>query len=705
MEYKDNKIYKKINVTKSPNTKNYYFHTPNDDDMKKLIVQFNEALKEMKLNTISDIKLLYPRKALDYIKECQWYEMPEYVIDKQITGSPSFIFSYKNGDETVKKLFELLSKKLNTTVSYTNKTAWYPNRLESLYTLKDYVYESPIKNKYPIYIISVGRWKERLTVKYLEWSKIDYKIVVEPSQYNNYAEVIDKSKILTLPEDYSKKNTGSIPARNFVLEHSRKNGDKRHWILDDNIRCYKRMNHSQRTVVKGGVAFRVVEDYVDRYTNIMLSGHNYTMFVVPTSTALKPVTFNSKVYSSILLDNSIPFQWRGRYNEDVDLSLRVLKAGYPTVQFNCIAADKLKTLVSKGGNTDTIYNVKDAHLLKAKSLKDQHPDVVEIGKRFDRIHHKVNYQPFKKNKMIPIPNLKLKNIINEFGMKLVKKPKNFNMDDEEENSDSEENKDIEKNIDIDYMVKTHRISFLKKYNLADKSYSLKELSEISSVPMTILQQVYNRGIGAYKTNPTSVRLKKSFIPNVPAPMSMKLSKEQWAMARVYSFLDNNPKVDNDLRTEIEEKNENKYMEGSARKKKLTKKEIEYYKKALEIYEQSPLDFVELPPTDKQDLVKNWDALGLYIHPALNNVIEGIAIGTASGKPNFALHAVIVHKPYSLEKAQMDAMNIMKSKKPKFMRETTQSYRFRNIPKTKFDRKTFKTQVINPHISLIWGQLM
>ena len=36
-----------------------------------------------------------------------------------------------------------------------------------------------------------------------------------------------------------------------------------------------------------------------------------------------------------------------------------------------------------------------------------------------------------------------------------------------------------------------------------------------------MQQIYNKGIGAYKTNPSSVR------PNVK-------SKEQWAMARVYS---------------------------------------------------------------------------------------------------------------------------------------------------------------------------
>ena len=94
---------------------------------------------------------------------------------------------------------------------------------------------------------------------------------------------------------------------------------------------------------------------------------------------------------------------------------------------------------------------------------------------------------------------------------------------------------------------THRENFLKARQLRDKGYSLKELAEISSVPLATLQDVYNRGIGAYKTNPSSVRLKGSFVKGVKAPASQKLSKEQWAMARVYSFLDGNPKHDNDLR--------------------------------------------------------------------------------------------------------------------------------------------------------------
>lgn len=94
---------------------------------------------------------------------------------------------------------------------------------------------------------------------------------------------------------------------------------------------------------------------------------------------------------------------------------------------------------------------------------------------------------------------------------------------------------------------THRESFIRKFKVEDKPYSLEEVSEISSVPIRILREVYNRGIGAYKTQPMSVRLKGSYVKNVKAPMSKKLSKEQWGMARVYSFLDGNPKHDNDLR--------------------------------------------------------------------------------------------------------------------------------------------------------------
>ncbi len=70
----------------------------------------------------------------------------------------------------------------------------------------------------------------------------------------------------------------------------------------------------------------------------------------------------------------------------------------------------------------------------------------------------------------------------------------------------------------------------------DEPHSKKEISKISNVPMKVLDEVYDRGLGAYKTNPQSVRLKGSYKKDVKAPMSKKLSAERWAQARVYSFV-------------------------------------------------------------------------------------------------------------------------------------------------------------------------
>lgn len=90
---------------------------------------------------------------------------------------------------------------------------------------------------------------------------------------------------------------------------------------------------------------------------------------------------------------------------------------------------------------------------------------------------------------------------------------------------------------------TNRLQFLKLFDLpADTSLSLKEISAMSKLPMKALREVYNRGIGAYKGNPQSVRMKGTFKKNVNAPLSMKLSKEQWAMGRIFAFVMGTPKV-------------------------------------------------------------------------------------------------------------------------------------------------------------------
>jgi hypothetical protein len=82
--------------------------------------------------------------------------------------------------------------------------------------------------------------------------------------------------------------------------------------------------------------------------------------------------------------------------------------------------------------------------------------------------------------------------------------------------------------------------------------------------------------------------------------------------------------------------------------------------------------------------------------------EGLFGG--SSDDNYKLHAVIFKKPINLETVIEESMNIMHKKKTPFIRETHQSYRVRNIPKTKFYKDSFRTKIINPSISLIFGEL-
>lgn len=291
----------------------------------------------------------------------------------------------------------------------------------------------PYELKYPVYIISKGRYKNRLTVKSLELINVPYRIVVEDSEYDKYAEYIDKKNILVLPTDFRENPKwsipdlnglvgGSIPARNWVWDHSTSEGHDRHWILDDNIRYFYRMNRNKRVRVTSGTIFRLAEDFADRFENVGQAGFNYLNFAHKEK-ELPPYYMNTRIYSCILNDNKIGFRWRGRYNEDTDLSLRILKAGYCTILYNAFLCGKVDTLSMKGGNTDSVYIDGDNRYRFAKSLYDQHPDVVRIIKRWERYHHFVDYKRFKIGNKFKLKDeykdIHLKGT-NEHGLKLVK---------------------------------------------------------------------------------------------------------------------------------------------------------------------------------------------------------------------------------------------------------------------------------------------
>lgn len=272
--------------------------------------------------------------------------------------------------------------------------------------------------KYPVYIISKGRADTRQTSRFLEKGSIPYHIVIEPQEYDQYAAVIDPAKILTLP--FSNLGQGSIPARNWVWEHSIERGAARHWILDDNIAGLSWYNHNQRHYLRTGTGFVIMEDFADRYENIALAGPQYDFLVPKREGRPAPVRLNTRVYSFILIKNDIPYRWRGRYNEDTDLSLCALKGGWCTALFIVFLQKKAATMALPGGNTDELY-AGDGRLKMAQSLQAQHPDVVKIAWKWGRWQHQVDYRPFKNNRPLLKPGVVIPDEPNNYGMVLRKR--------------------------------------------------------------------------------------------------------------------------------------------------------------------------------------------------------------------------------------------------------------------------------------------
>ena len=72
------------------------------------------------------------------------------------------------------------------------------------------------------------------------------------------------------------------------------------------------------------------------------------------------------------------------------------------------------------------------------------------------------------------------------------------------------------------MVVTYKNKFNKKYGFPkDESHSIAEIANITGYNKAGLQTIFNKGVGAFKTNRAAVR------PHVK-------SADQWAYARLYA---------------------------------------------------------------------------------------------------------------------------------------------------------------------------
>ena len=236
-------------------------------------------------------------------------------------------------------------------------------------------------SRYPIYVVSKGRFENCLTAKFLIRDATPFQLVVEKEQVEQYARY-GRERLRVLP----RSDQGLIYARNWVFDDALAAGAARFWILDDNILRLKRRVDGRRIPCNSDLALACVEDFVDRYENVGLAGLSYEMFV-PNGKEIPPFFVNTHVYSCTLVNTAIPYRWRSYLNDDTDLCLQVLSGGWCTVATNAFIQFKVQTMKMKGGNTG-IYQG-DGRLKMARSLERLWPGVATVGRRFKRPQHMI----------------------------------------------------------------------------------------------------------------------------------------------------------------------------------------------------------------------------------------------------------------------------------------------------------------------------
>jgi len=279
-----------------------------------------------------------------------------------------------------------------------------------------------------------------LTSRSLSRMKVNHYIAIEPQDKEPYEAALDnfgiRDYVTLLVAPFSNHGDGPGRARNWCWDHAISIGAEKHWVLDDNIVDFYRLNENIRIRVESGAIFKAAEDFVDRYENVPISGFQYRFFIAPNQ-KYPPYVKNTRIYSCLLISNDCKYRWRGRYNEDTDICLRVLKDGDCTIQFNAFLQGKAATQTVKGGNTAEFYHAEgtqdkskwrdgqlnpEGTVNKSQMLVDLHPDVATMVWRYGRWHHYVDYSPFKKNKLRLKQNVELNSFakVDNYGMKLVK---------------------------------------------------------------------------------------------------------------------------------------------------------------------------------------------------------------------------------------------------------------------------------------------
>jgi len=247
-----------------------------------------------------------------------------------------------------------------------------------------------LKPHYSFYIPSKGRAGKSSTVELLRYEGLDFRIAVEPQDWESYCEAYGEEFLLKLD-----RNNGNLfYARNFIKQYSIEQSEPFHWQLDDDMRTFKRRKGNKNIKISARLLFGEVEELVDNYQNIGLAGPSHSIFAFAKR---KMYSVNRQVSGCFLINNAIDIWYRPNLPEDTDYSMQVLTSEggkWCTILFNRLLFDTPPAAQFAGGLTEIGWKGKQRQIAAA-NLMQTWPGCFKI-KRV-----KSKYEPEGKVRVLP----------------------------------------------------------------------------------------------------------------------------------------------------------------------------------------------------------------------------------------------------------------------------------------------------------------
>ena len=230
-----------------------------------------------------DLKKYTPRKNrtwnTDWFYRQHWLDMVPFEQERE-TSWLRYRITFVN--ETHYACFARLIKQV---LSVDTASIWFPFKEPMDYTTHWWVSADGKNNqpRYPIFIASKGRAHDQMTMRTLSQMSLKYFVMVEPHEAETYRRLAPYPNDVTFLElPFGNHGMGPGLARNVCWDYAKLPlKANRFFVLDDNIDGFYRLHQNKRYRCGDGTPFRVLEDFVDRYTNVPLAGFQYRFFKAP----------------------------------------------------------------------------------------------------------------------------------------------------------------------------------------------------------------------------------------------------------------------------------------------------------------------------------------------------------------------------------------------------------------------------------------